>query len=225
MRAKTIALVALTLVLIPSVVAAGGLAVNVTQADDGTATVSVTENDTGVANATVIVESTDENVTYDGAGEYETDENGTVALPEPSETVTISIEASTDTDSGATEATLEPAEQDDETDGNETTENDTPDNFGQELQQFTLSINESDPNKGLLVAEYATSNNPGNAPDHAGPKSVHEFVNETSERGPPEHAAKNKDEEKGKDKGKDKGNSGGGPPNHANGDSDDGEDE
>lgn len=222
MRKSTIGLVALALALVPAA-AAGTLTVDVMQAD-GAATVTVTENGTAVENASVVVETTDENVTYDGAGEYTTDENGTVGLAAPNETVNVSITATTENETTTTETTLDADSTDDgnetnETTENETAENETTENFGQGLQQFKLSINESDPNKGLLVAEYATSNNPGNAPDHAGPKKVDDFLNETSKQGPPEHAGKDKDENKGKDKQKDKGNSGnGGPPAHANND-------
>lgn len=229
MRKTTILLVALALALIPAA-AAGTLAVDVTQADDGTAAVNVTGNESDVANATVSVEATDENATYDGTGEYTTNENGSVELPAPDETVNVTVTATTENGIATTDATLHAADEiDDGSDTNETTENETADNetvenFGQELQRFKLSIDESDPDKGLLVAEYATSNNPGNAPDHAGPKKIDYFLNETSERGPPEHAGNGHDTEK--DKGKNKGNSGnGGPPAHAGNDKEDSEDE
>lgn len=88
----------------------GNLTVDVTQDTDGTATVTVTHNDSAVPNASVNVTVLDENVTYDGTGEYETDDNGTVDLPAPNETVNVSVAAEGDNMTGSTTATLEPAE-------------------------------------------------------------------------------------------------------------------
>lgn len=88
----------------------GNLTVDVVQDTDGTATVTVTHNDTAVSNASVNVTVLDDNVTYDGAGDYETDDNGTVDLPAPNETVNVSVAAEGDNMTGSTTATLEPAD-------------------------------------------------------------------------------------------------------------------
>ena len=80
---------------------------------DGEPTVTVTENGTAVENATVNVTVVDEaNESYAGAGEYATDENGTVGLPAPEENVTVDVTATADNRSASTtvdlEATAEP---------------------------------------------------------------------------------------------------------------------
>jgi len=84
-RLLTMTLVA---VMILSVFASAGvaaqeddsdLAVAVDDGDD--IVVTVTANDTAVANATVDVTTTENNTSYAGAGEYTTDDDGTVELP------------------------------------------------------------------------------------------------------------------------------------------------
>lgn len=72
------------------------ISVNVTQADDGNATVSVTNaSGAGVANASVSVSEAG-NVTYDGTGNYTTGENGTVSLPAPEQNATVDVVAEAD---------------------------------------------------------------------------------------------------------------------------------
>ncbi|WP_129114255.1 hypothetical protein [Halegenticoccus tardaugens] len=71
------------------------------EGEAGTATVSATENDTAVEGATVEVEA-DGN--YSGAGDYETDENGTVELPAPNETTDVNVTVVVDEE---TETTIE----------------------------------------------------------------------------------------------------------------------
>ena len=68
------------------------LDVTVTQNEETTATVVVSQYDEPVENATVNV-SVDENTTYDGTGEYTTDQNGTVMLPAPDESVNVTVTA------------------------------------------------------------------------------------------------------------------------------------
>ncbi|WP_096396187.1 DNA primase [Halorubrum trapanicum] len=61
---------------------------------DGEPVVTVTDNDTAVENATVNVTVADPaNESYAGAGEYETDANGTVELPAAEEDVTVDVTA------------------------------------------------------------------------------------------------------------------------------------
>ncbi|QUO47967.1 DNA primase [Halorubrum ruber] len=75
---------------------------------DGTSTVTVIENDTAVENATVVVSVVDaENESYAGAGEYETDANGTVDLEAPEEDVTVEVTAAAGNDTAATTVELE----------------------------------------------------------------------------------------------------------------------
>ncbi|MFW6435481.1 MAG: hypothetical protein ACOCY1_03800, partial [Halovenus sp.] len=109
----------------------GDLSVGVTQADDGSATVTVTDNGTAVANSSVSVNTTDENVSYAGTGDYETDENGTVGLPAPEENVTISVTAAFDNETATTEATLTAVEGENES------------AFGQGVSSFVESLNEN----------------------------------------------------------------------------------
>ena len=88
--------------------AEGHLGVAVEQDADGTTTVTVTENDTAVENATVVVSVVDaENESYAGAGEYETDANGTVELPAPEEDVAVDVTAAADNETASTTVDLE----------------------------------------------------------------------------------------------------------------------
>jgi hypothetical protein len=82
------------------------ISVNVTQADDGNATVSVTNaSGAGVANASVSVSEAG-NVTYAGADNYTTGENGTVSLPAPEQNVTVDVVAEADNATAATTVDL-----------------------------------------------------------------------------------------------------------------------
>ena len=81
------------------------LDVAVDQATDEQATVTVTQYDEAVANATVLVE-TSENTSYDGAGEYQTGVNGTVSLPAPTSTTDIKVTATAGNLTADTAATL-----------------------------------------------------------------------------------------------------------------------
>jgi hypothetical protein len=160
------------------------LSVGVTQDDDEVA-VSVTRNDTGVANASVLVEPVD-NDTYAGTGEYATGDDGEVELPAPAENLSVDVTAEADNETATTTAGLVAVEE------NETDDNGT-DSFGKRVSAYILALH-NDQNVtriGPYVAAFVTAENPGNAPDHAGPPA---FVldgdddNETEDRGPPAHA-------------------------------------
>lgn len=166
-------------------------------------TVSVTDgNGSAVENATVNVTLDDENATYNGTGDYTTDENGTVELPAPEETVNVSVTAAKDNVTASTTATLEAAEEDDEE------EDGSNDAFGQDVQAYVHALMNgegSDVPMGHHVAEFVTENNPGNAPDHAGPKNDTGMPDhagpDEDKRGPPDHAGPDKDKNEGKNKG------------------------
>ncbi|MCQ4333773.1 hypothetical protein KM295_09830, partial [Natronomonas sp. F2-12] len=100
---------------------------------------------------------------------YETDENGTVELPAPNETVEVTVTASYQ---GAEETVTDTVE------GIDAIDESLP--FGQQLQLFKATL-EDDNRTGREIASWVTENNPGNAPDHAGPK-------DDDRRGPPDHA-------------------------------------
>ena len=175
------------------------LTVSVDQADDGSATVTVEANGTTVENATVGVETVDENDTYAGRGEYATDENGTVSLPAPEEEVTVAVTATVDDATASTDVTLEAAD-----DGNESA-------FGKVVSAFVQDLvndNETEGGIGDSVSEFVRNNNPAadKIPDRAGPP-------ENRTAGPPEHAGPGDDESDDKR----------GPPEHAGGDDDDDE--
>jgi len=163
------------------------LAVGVSQADDGSATVSVTQNETGVENASVAVETADDG-SYAGTGTYTTDGDGTVGLPAPEQNVTVDVTAAADNQTATTTADLTVAS----ANATNATEFDT---FGLEVSAYVSDLL-GDENRtggiGPAVASFVTANNPGNAPDHAGPPAhvtgENESDNEThpSERqGPP----------------------------------------
>jgi len=157
------------------------LDVSVDQAGNTGPVVTVTDNETAVENASVAVAALD-NGTYEGADEnYSTDVNGTVTLPEPEETVSVEVTATAGNATGSTTAELL-AEA-------EATDNETADNeseaFGNSVSAFVASLEaDNDSAIGQQVATYVTENNPGNAPDHAGPPA------DGDRRGPPEHAGK-----------------------------------
>jgi len=193
------------------------LSVSVGESEDGytaTVTESTTENNTttttGAAGARVDVTVLDENASYEGAGSYDADENGTVDLPAPSETVNVSVEATSGNLTANTTATLSPVE------GNETDDNES-DAFGQEVSAFVAQLqNDSNVTRiGPLVASFVVANNPGNAPDHAGPPEwlVNDSVNRS--QGPPDHAGPPEDGNE----------SDAGPPEDRGGDGDDADDE
>ncbi|MFC7201886.1 hypothetical protein ACFQJC_00005 [Haloferax namakaokahaiae] len=158
--------------------------VSVTQGDDASVTVSVTEDDEGVENATVVVSGN-----YTDAGEYQTDENGTVELSAPLQNTTVNVTATYENDTAETTATLLGEVADD-----------SP--FGELVSRFVerLKTMDYDGPMGQAVSDFVTENNPGNAdekrPDHAGPKDDKADKHEDKERGPPEHAQKDKGDEK-----------------------------
>jgi uncharacterized GH25 family protein len=168
--------------------AAPDLNVSVDQDGPGLpATVAVLADGEPAENATVEVDlSGTENTTYAGTGTHETDMNGTVGLPAPEETVTVTVTASYQ---GAEEAIVATVE------GIDAIDESLP--FGQQLQQFKATLDD-DNRTGREIASWVTENNPGNAPDHAGPKGPSEGENATDgsdERGPPAHAGGNDDSE------------------------------
>jgi hypothetical protein len=160
-----VALAAIT--LLP--VAADHAEVEVEQDDDGTALVTVETDDGTAENASVEVAVDDENATYDGAGEYTADENGTVDLPAPNGTVNVTVTATVGNETVSESATL----------------GDDPDAFGLEVRDFVFSLNETDGPPGLTISAFVVENNPGDAPDDAGPPSVADVLNGT---GPPTEA-------------------------------------
>lgn len=190
---KRIAAVALSVLLVlsvvgPAIAAAqedGELEVEVEQ-DDGVL-VTVSDDNGTVENATLNVSVDDENATYDGAGEYETDENGTVELPAPNETVNVTMVAGHDNRTGSASVTLE--------DSNESDEAEQP--FGLQVQEFVHSLlnGEGDENLtiGYQVANFVLENNPGNAPDHAGPPAHAGNATNGSDAGPPENVTNGSD--------------------------------
>ncbi|ELZ37617.1 hypothetical protein [Halorubrum tebenquichense] len=168
----------------------------------GEPVVTVSDGDGPVENATVVVDLADdagENASYAGTGEYETDSNGTVALPAAEGNVTVDVTASDDERTVSTTVELTTGEGD-ALEG-------TP--FGQLMRDFIENISDRDGGIGGAVSDFATENNPGNAPDHAGngsdddgnasdaPGNAPEGVGNGSddgERGPPDHAGPNGDD-------------------------------
>jgi hypothetical protein len=192
------------------------LGVAVEQADDGSATVTVTRNGSAVENANVTVGVTDDNVTYAGAGDYATDDNGTVELPEPAENVTVEVTAEDGNATGSTTAELTASEADEENGS-----------FGQLVSSFVqemLNAGDDGGPIGQAVSEYVTENNPGNADE-----------NRPDDAGKPANASESGDESKPDNAGPHDGDKNStddddtqGPPENAgndDGDSDDGDSE
>lgn len=165
MRSKSIAVAFACLLLVasvgPATAADGSLSVGVDQDDGGEVTVTVTHNDTAVENASVAVNATDENATYAGEGSYLTDADGTVDLPAPEENVTVeAVVAYNDTTASTTEDLVAASG----------TGESGP--FGASVSAFVHELlNGTDEQRriGRMIADWVVTNNPGNAPDHAGP--------------------------------------------------------
>ena len=200
----------------------GDLTVDVREGGNDTVLVVVEDENGSVEGATVTVsaeetedadDETDDNETsdddvedngtsddseteYEGAGTYTTDANGTVELPAPDDGVQLNIGVE---------------------DGNRTTSaNVTLDEgatvpFGQRVSGLVQQILQDDGNTsvGQAVAEFVRGNNPGNAPESAGPPEDRGNGSD-AEQGPPEDRGNGSDAEQG-------------PPEDRGGDSDDGQ--
>ena len=180
------------------------LTIDVEQNDE--IVVTVEQNDSALENATLEVNVTDENASYAGVGNYTTDENGTVPLATPEESVNVTLSATVDNVTVTETAELEAADDGEEDDEEET------ESFGALISQFVQdNQGETDGPLGIAVANFAVENNPGNAPDHAGPPS-HAGPSDDGEQGPPAHAGPGGDDED-SDEGDDDDEPG--PPAHA----------
>ena len=148
------------------------LNIEVEQNDD--VVITVTYDGDAAEGATVDVDVLDEDTEYEVDEDLTTNEDGEVVLDAPEDTVNVSISATYEDETTETEVELGPADDGDEVDS------DGP--FGQKVMDFVHDLINSDSNNksiGQQVAEFVTENNPGNAPDHAGP---------SGDQGPPEHA-------------------------------------
>ena len=174
------------------------LGVAVDGADDDPVVV-VTDGNGTIENASVTVETVDENATYAGVGNYSTDAAGTVDLPVPETNVTVEVTAEHEGETASTTAELIAGADED------------PASFGQLVREFVASFDDRAGGIGAAVSDYVTENNPGDAPDHAGNGS-------DTGQGPPDHAGNGSDEgtdDTGTDDGSDAGNgpgNGNGPP-------------
>ncbi|KTG27154.1 hypothetical protein [Haloferax profundi] len=163
---------------------ADDLSVAVDQDENASVVVTVTEDGDVVEGANVTVTGN-----YTDAGDYETDENGTVHLADPLENVTIDVTAEYDGQTAETTATLQ----------GEVAEDDP---FGVLVSTFVerLKSTAGDGPMGQAVSDFVTENNPGKAdekrPEHAGPKDKDNGKNgqaaekggNDDKQGPPEHA-------------------------------------
>jgi hypothetical protein len=164
-----------------------GLAVELRQNSDGTATVTVTDDGSTVENATVTVTS---DAPYDGNGTDSTNAEGTVGLPAPDQNVTVTVTATNGSEDVTTTADLE------------VVENGGYENFGQWVSAYVQQLKDEGyfgKEFGREVSDFATKNNPGsdNRPEHAGPPEREEDDSDVDDedasekgqrRGPPAHA-------------------------------------
>jgi hypothetical protein len=164
-----------------------GLAVDVVQQSDGSATVTVTDDGAAVENASVNVTA---GVAYEGTGEYDSGVDGTAELPNPEQNLTVTVTATNGSENVTTTAELD------------SIENGGYANFGQWISSYIERLRTGGyfgPGFGREVSDFATENNPGaeQKPDHAGPPDDVEATdddetNATDEdedtRGPPDHA-------------------------------------
>ena len=152
----------------------------------------------------------DNETTYEGTGTYTTDANGTVELPAPDDGVRLNVEVE---------------------DGNRTTSADVTLNdgttvpFGQRVSGLIQQILQDDGNAsvGETIAEFIRGNNPGNAPESAGPPEDRGNGSD-AERGPPEDRGNGSDAERGLPGDRGNGSDGErGPPEDSGGDSEQGQ--
>jgi len=188
----------------------GELTVDVTNGGNDTVVIVVEDENGSVDGATVTVSAvdetddenetdenettdneTDENETtdsetddgYEGTGTYTTGADGTVEIPAPDEGVRLQI---------FVEA------------GNRTTTSEVTANdgvgvpFGQRVSLLVQQLLQQDGNVsvGQAVSDFVRANNPGNAPEDAGPPENAGNGSDT-ERGPPEDAGNGSDGENG----------------------------
>ncbi|KAB1194061.1 hypothetical protein GJR96_11680 [Haloferax sp. MBLA0076] len=160
------------------------LSVAVEQDENASVVVTVTEDGDVVEGANVTVSGN-----YTDAGDYVTDENGTVHLADPLENVTVTVTAEYGDQTAETTATLQ----------GEVAEDDP---FGVLVSTFVerLKSTAGDGPMGQAVSDFVTENNPGKAdekrPEHAGPKDKDNGKNgqaaekggNDDKQGPPEHA-------------------------------------
>jgi hypothetical protein len=175
--------------------------------EDGSVTVEVMEDGTGVEDADVTVETVDDNDTYAGEGDYVTDEDGVVDLPAPEESVTVNVTAEADNSTAHATADLLAVDQFVEEDP-----------FGQLVSSFVHTLIDSDVDMiGPYVASFAVENNPGNAPDSAGPPGFLTGEEDEDKRGPPGDDDRGPPEDRGPDSDdeEDDDDGGGGPPEGA----------
>jgi len=155
----------------------GDLSIGIDDADDDPV-VTVTDGNETVENASVTVETVDENATYAGTGNYTTDANGTVDLPVPETDVTVEVTAEHEGETASTTVDL-------------LAEADDASSFGDLVRSFIASIDDRAGGIGSAVSDYVTENNPGNAPDHAGNGT-------DAGHGPPDHVGNESDTEQGR---------------------------
>ena len=136
--------------------------------------VTVTDSNETVENASVAVETVDENATYTGVGNDTTGANGTVALPVPETNVTVEVTAEYENETVSTTADLFASAPDE------------PEPFGHLVREFIASLDDRAGGIGSAVSEYVTENNPGNAPEHAGNGT-------DAGEGPPDHVGNESD--------------------------------
>ena len=125
----------------------------------------------------------DNETAYEGTGTYTTDANGTVELPAPDDGVRLNVEVE---------------------DGNRTTSADVTLNegttvpFGQRVSGLIQQILQDDDNTsvGEAIAEFIRGNNPGNAPESAGPPEDRGNGSD-ARQGPPEDRGNGSDAERG----------------------------
>jgi len=154
----------------------GDLSIGIDDADDDPV-VTVTDGNETVENASVTVETVEENATYAGTGNYTTDANGTVDLPVPETDVTVEVTAEHEGETASTTVDL-------------VAEADDASSFGDLVRSFIASIDDRAGGIGSAVSDYVTENNPGNAPDHAGNGT-------DAGHGPPDHVGNESDTEQG----------------------------
>lgn len=220
------ALLLLSVVALPGTVIAAEPAVNDADRDlaidvsqNETVTVTVTDDGTTVDEMNLTVAPVESNETYTDAGNYTGDGEVELAQPDGNESVELEFVAAVGNATAETTETIEG----DETDEDGAEESDV---FGALVSQFVAeNQNETEGPLGQVVSSFVVENNPGNAPDHAGPpehagSGESDGGDETSSQGPPAHAGPGDDVESDEDEADDDDN-GGGPPSHAGPNDDD----
>lgn len=189
--------------------------------EEGAALVTVTQNDSAAANTSVSVSLADSNATYNGTGDYTTNDAGEIRLPAPSEEVSVVVSVGNASETADLEPASAVAEDEAEDEAENESENesqvDTPFDgdeekrgasataklfsFGKNVSSFVAEVqadeNMTERERGLAIANYVTENNPGNSKAGDQRRGPPESAGPPEDAGPDRNATDEDDQRRG----------------------------